>query len=224
MDAESGIITTFAGTGEEGFGGDGGPATAAKLDWPSGVAVDAAGNVYIADQENERIRKVDAEGIITTFAGSGSYGYKGGEDGIPATEAKLNWPTGVAVGANGHVYIADSYNNLIREVDTEGIITTIAGTGRFFGFFEEPDDDVGDGGPATEAKLDWPIGITVDAEGNVYVADRGHHRIRKLTRMGAGYVITTIAGTGDEGDEDEDGDIGDGGAAVDAAARRAQRG
>ena len=217
VDAESGIITTFAGTGEEGFGGDGGPATAAKLDWPSGVAVDAAGNVYIADQENERIRKVDAEGIITTFAGSGSYGYKGGEDGIPATEAKLNWPTGVAVGANGHVYIADSYNNLIREVDTEGIITTIAGTGRIFGFFEEPDeDDVGDGGPATEAKLDWPIGIAVDAEGNVYVADRGHHRVRKLTRMGAGYVITTIAGTGDEGDEDGDGDIGDGGAAVEA--------
>ena len=132
VDAESGIITTFAGTGEEGFGGDGGPATEAKLDWPSGVAVDAAGNVYIADQENERIRKVDAEGIITTFAGSGSYGYKGNEDGIPATEAKLNWPTGVAVGANGHVYIADSYNNLIREVDTEGIITTIAGTGEVF--------------------------------------------------------------------------------------------
>ena len=217
VDAESGIITTFAGTGEEGFGGDGGPATAAKLDWPSGVAVDAAGNVYIADQENERIRKVDAEGIITTFAGSGAYGYKGDEDGIPATEAKLNWPTGVAVGANGHVYIADSYNNLIREVDTEGIITTIAGTGRVFGFFEEPDqDDVGDGGPATEARLDWPIGIAVDAEGNVYVADRGHHRVRKLTRMDAGYVITTIAGTGDEGDEDEDGDIGDGGAAVEA--------
>ena len=217
VDAESGIITTFAGTGEEGFGGDGGPATEAKLDWPSGVAVDAAGNVYIADQENERIRKVDAEGIITTFAGSGAYGYKGDEDGIPATEAKLNWPTGVAVGANGHVYIADSYNNLIREVDTEGIITTIAGTGRVFGFFEEPDqDDVGDGGPATEARLDWPIGIAVDAEGNVYVADRGHHRVRKLTRMDAGYVITTIAGTGDEGDEDEDGDIGDGGAAVEA--------
>ena len=217
VDAESGIITTFAGTGEEGFDGDGGPATEADLDWPSGVAVDAAGNVYIADQENERIRKVDTEGIITTFAGSGAYGYRGGEDGIPATEAKLNWPTGVAVGANGHVYIADSYNNLIREVDTEGIITTIAGTGRVFGFFEKPDeDDVGDGGPATEAKLDWPIGITVDAEGNVYVADRGHHRIRKLTRMGAEYVITTIAGTGDEGDEDEDGDIGDGGAATEA--------
>ena len=128
VDAE-GIITTFAGTGEEGFGGDGGPATEAKLDWPSGVAIDAAGNVYIADQENERIRKVDTEGIITTFAGSGGYNYRGEEDGIPATEARLNWPTGVAVGPNSHVYIADSYNNLIRKVDSEGIITTIAGTG-----------------------------------------------------------------------------------------------
>ena len=216
VDAD-GIMTTVAGTGEEGFGGDGGPATEAKLDWPSGVAVDAAGNIYIADQENERIRMVDTEGIIITLAGSGSYGYRGGEDGIPAVEAKLNWPTGVAVGANGHVYIADSYNNLIREVDSEGIITTIAGTGRVYGFYAEPDEDgVGDGGPATEAKLDWPIGLVVDGEGNVYVADRGHHRIRKLTRTGGEYVISTIAGTGDEGDEDGDGDIGDGGDAMEA--------
>ena len=214
VDAE-GIITTFAGTGEEGFGGDGGPATEAKLDWPSGVAIDAAGNVYIADQENERIRKVDTEGIITTFAGSGGYNYRGEEDGIPATEARLNWPTGVAVGPNGHVYIADSYNNLIRKVDSEGIITTIAGTGRTFGFFEEPDEeDVGDGGAATSARLDWPIGVAVDADGNVYVADRGHHRIRKLTKTGTEYIITTIAGTGEEGDEDGDGDIGDGGPAT----------
>ena len=199
VDAE-GIITTFAGTGEEGFGGDGGPATEAKLDWPSGVAIDAAGNIYIADQENERIRKVDTEGIITTFAGSGGYNYRGEEDGIPATEARLNWPTGVAVGPNGHVYITDSYNNLIRKVDSEGIITTIAGTGRTFGFFEEPDEeDVGDGGPATSARLDWPIGVAVDADSNVYIADRGHHRIRKLTKTGTEYIITTIAGTGEEG-------------------------
>ena len=212
-----GIITTFAGTGEEGFGGDGGPATEAKLDWPSGVAVDADGTVYIADQENERIRKIDTDGIITTFAGSGSYNYKGEEDGIPAIEASLNWPTGVAVDGQGDVYIADSYNNLIRKVDGDGLITTIAGSGRIFGFFEEPDeDDVGDGGPATEAKLDWPIGVTVDSEGNVYVADVGHNRVRKLTRMGSEYIISTIAGTGDEGDEDGDGDIGDGGPATEA--------
>ena len=217
VDADSGIITTFAGTGEEGFGGDGGPATEAKLDWPAGVAVDSEGNVYIADQVNERIRKVDTEGIISTFAGSGDYGYEGGEDGILATEANLNWPTGVAVGPNDHVYIADSWSNLIREVDTEGIIYTIGGMGRVFGFFEEPDeDDIGDGGPATEARLDFPIGLAVDADGNVYVADRGHHRIRKLTKMGAEYYITTIAGTGDEGDEDGDGDIGDGGPAAEA--------
>ena len=217
VDADSGAITTFAGTGEEGFSGDGGPATEAKLDWPSGVAVDSGGNVYIADQENERIRKVDTEGIISTFAGSGDYGYEGGEDGIPATEAKLNWPTGVAVGPNDHVYIADSYSNLVREVDTEGFVYTIAGMGRVFGFFEEPDeDDIGDGGPATEARLDYPIGLAVDADGNVYVADRGQHRVRKLTRMGTQYYITTIAGTGDEGDEDGDGDIGDGGPSTDA--------
>ena len=213
----NGIITTFAGTGEEGFGGDGGPATAAKLKWPSGVAVDNDGNVYIADQENERIRAVDTDGIITTFAGSGSYNYRGGEDGIPATEASLNWPTGVAVDGQGDVYIADSYNNLIRKVDSDGLIATIAGSGRIFGFFEEPDeDDIGDGGPATDAKLDFPIGVAVDSEGNVYVADVGHNRVRMLTRTGTGYVITTIAGTGDEGDEDGDGDIGDGGPAMDA--------
>ena len=213
----SGIITTFAGTGEEGFGGDGGPATEAKLDWPSGVAVDEDGTVYIADQENERIRKVDTDGIITTFAGSGSYNYRGEEDGIPATEASLNWPTGVAVDGQGDVYIADSYNNLIRKVDGDGLITTIAGSGRIFGFFEEPDeDDVGDGGPATEAKLDWPIGVTVDSDGSVYVADVGHNRVRKLTRMGSEYVISTIAGTGDDGDEDGDGNIGDGGPATEA--------
>ena len=210
-----GIITTFAGTGDEGFGGDGGPATAAKLDWPSGVAVDAEGNVYIADQENERIRKVDSDGVITTFAGSGSYNFRGDEDGIPAVEASLNWPTGVAVDAQGNVYIADSYNNLIRKVGSDGLITTIAGSGRVFGFFEEPDeDDIGDGGPATDAKLDWPIGVAVDAEGNVYVADVGHDRVRKLTRTGTEYIITTFAGTGEQGDEG--GHIGDGGFAAEA--------
>ena len=210
-----GIITTFAGTGEEGFGGDGGPATEAKLDWPSGVAVDAEGNVYIADQENERIRKVDSDGLITTFAGSGSYNFRGDEDGIPAVEASLNWPTGVAVDAQGNVYIADSYNNLIRKVGSDGLITTIAGSGRVFGFFEEPDeDDIGDGCPATDAKLDWPIGVAVDAEGNVYVADVGHDRVRKLTGTGTEYIITTFAGTGEEGDEG--GHIGDGGSAAEA--------
>ena len=197
VDAESGVITTFAGTGEEGFGGDGGPATEARLDWPSGVALDSQGNVYIADQENERIRRVDPEGIITTHAGSGSYRYEGEEDGIPATEARLNWPTGVAVDAEDNVYIADSYNGVIRKVDTTGIITTIAGSGRTYGFGVTADEnEVGDGGPATEAKLDYPTALAVDAEGNVYIADRGYNRIR---RVEPGGVITTIAGTGEAG-------------------------
>ena len=208
VDAESGIITTFAGTGEEGFAGDGGPATEAKLDWPSGVALDSQGNVYIADQENERIRKVDAEGVITTFAGSGSYRYRGEEDGIPATEARLNWPTGVAVDAEDNVFIADSYNGIIRKVNAEGITTTIAGSGRIFGFgVIQHAEDVGDAGPATEARLDWPTALAVDAAGNVYIADRGHDRIRKVDTDG---IITTIAGTG------EPGFGGDGGPAAEA--------
>ena len=163
---------------------------------------------------------MDAEGIITTFAGSGSYNYEGGENDIPATEASLSWPSGVAVDLDDHVYIADSYNNLIRKVDTDGIITTIAGSGRVFGYFEKPDEaEVGDDGPATEAKLDWPIGLAVEPDGNVYIADSVHHRIRKLTRMGTEYTITTIAGTGDEGDEDGDGSIGDDGPGTEAQLR-----
>ena len=215
VDAETGIITTFAGTGEEGFAGDGGPATEAKLDWPSGVALDSQGNVYIADQENERIRKVDAEtGVITTFAGSGSYRYRGGEDGIPATEARLNWPTGVAVDAEDNVFIADSYNGVIRKVNAEGTITTIAGSGRIYGFgVMEDDEDVGDDGPATEAKLDWPTALAVDAEGNVYIADRGHDRIRKVDTAG---IITTIAGTGERGFSGDDGPAAE--AQIDGAA------
>ena len=211
VDAESGIITTFAGTGEEGFGGDGGPATEAKLDWPSGVALDAYGNVYIADQENERIRKVDAEGIISTFAGSGSFWYEGEENGIPATEARLNWPTGVAVDEAGNLYIADSVNGIIRKVNTDGIITTIAGSGRISGPEAVDENDVGDGGPATEAKLDWPTALAVDAEGNVYIADSENHRVRRVSIQG---TITTIAGTG------EGGFAGDGGPAAEAQVSR----
>ena len=166
----TGTITTVAGTGERGFGGDGGPATEAQLRSPTGIAMDGAGNLYIADRINYRIRKVDLTGTISTIAGTGELGFGG--DGGPATEAQLDFPTGVAVDGAGNLYIADNFNNRIRKVDATGTISTIAGTGeRGFG---------GDGGPATEARITGPTGVTVDGAGNLYIADRDNHRIRVL--------------------------------------------
>lgn len=205
IDAESGIIATIAGTGEEGYGGDEGPATEAKLNWPTGVAVDDAGNVYIADRNNERIRRVDPEGIITTFAGTGEWGYDSDEDGGPATEALLNWPADVALDANGDLYIADEYNNRIRKVDVEGTITTVAGMKRptlEVGEEEEDDENIGDHGPATSALLHRPTGVALDNEGSLYIADRNHHRIRKVNAEG---IITTMAGMADEGFSGDEG-------------------
>ena len=198
-----GVITTFAGSGSTGIfsgglSGDGGPATEAQLNYPRGVAVDAAGNVYVADSANDRIRRIDTQGVITTFAGSGEYGGQGG-DGGPATEAQLNDPRGVAVDAAGNVYVGDLNNHRIRRIDTRGVITTFAGTGR--GSYG------GDGGPATLARLYYPKGVAVDAVGNVYVADSGNDRIRRIDTQG---VITTFAGTGKEGY------AGDGGPAPEA--------
>ncbi len=170
----TGTISTVAGTGEFGFGGDGGPATEAQLFFPSGVALDAAGNLFIADQVNNRIRKVDSSGTITTVAGAGEFGFSG--DGGPATEAQLNSPADVTADASGNLYIADG-SNRIRKVDSAGVISTVAGTGeQGFG---------GDGGPATEARLDFPIGVAVDGAGNLYIADWGNHRIRVLTPIPA---------------------------------------
>ena len=192
-----GVITTMAGTGEPGFGGDGGPATEAELNHPRGVAVDGAGNVYVTDIGNNRIRRIDLEGVITTIAGTGERGFDG--DGGAATEAELNGPAGVTVDATGNVYLIDYGNNRIRRIDPEGIITTIAGTGeRGFG---------GDGGPATEAQFNRPIGLALDGMNNVYVGDQGNHRVRRINPNG---VITTIAGTGDQGFG------GDGGLATEA--------
>jgi len=147
------IITTVAGGGV----GDGGPATNAPIAHPAGVAVDASGNLYIADSENHRVRKVDTSGIITTVAGNGTAGYSG--DGGPATNASLRAPNGVAVDASGNLYIADSANSRIRKVDTSGIITTVAGPGT-------PGYDV-----------------AVDASGNLYIAELGNHRIRKVDTL-----------------------------------------
>ena len=179
----SGGITTVAGNGTFGFSGDGGPATAAELNQPSSVAVDSAGNIYIADSYNNRIRKVDTSGGITTVAGNGTFGFSG--DGGPATAAELNQPSSVAVDSAGNIYIADSYNNRIRKVDTSGGITTVAGNGTF-GFS-------GDGGPATAAELNQPSSVAVDSAGNIYIADSANNRIRKVDTSGG---ITTVAGNG----------------------------
>ena len=200
------LIETVAGAGSPYYGGDGGPATAAYLFYPAGVALDGAGNLYIADLENSRIRKVDAAGVITTVAGDGRCCYSG--DGGAAVAARLSSPRGVAVDGAGNLYIADTRNNRIRKVDAAGVITTVAGTGtEGFG---------GDGGPAVAAQLNRPTGVASDGLGNLYIADWGNHRIRKVDAAG---VITTVAGTGPTG-EGEGGFGGDGGAATAAQLNR----
>ncbi len=196
----TGVITTMAGNGAISYAGDGYAATSAQLNFPSGVAVDAAGNLYIADVENNRIRKVTAAtGVITTVVGKGTAGYSG--DGDSATSALLNRPIEVAVDAVGNLYIADEGNNRIRKVNaTTGVITTVAGNG--IGGYS------GDGGPATSAQLSYPYGVAIDAAGNLYIADSFNNRIRKVTA--ATGVITTVAGNGTESYS------GDGGAATSA--------
>ena len=169
-------ISTIAGTGTSGFSGDGGAATAAELDSPWGVALDGAGNFYIADTDNQRIRKVDSTGTISTIAGTGTSGFSG--DGGPATAAQLDSPSGIAPDGAGNLYIADTDNQRIRKVDSTGTISTIAGTGTS-GFS-------GDGGPATAAQLDSPSGIAPDGAGNLYIADWGNDRIRLLTLLPGG--------------------------------------
>jgi len=198
--AATGIITTIAGTGSYGYSGDGGPATSAQLRFPYDVAVDADGNVYIADQNDHRIRKViAATGVITTIAGTGSIGYNG--DNIAATSAQLYQPHGVAVDDDGNVYIADFYNDRVRKViAATGIITTIAGTGDH--------DCSGDGGPATSAAISYPRGVAVDDDGNVYIASNMCHSIRKV--IAATGIITNVASGSSNPDDvavDEDGNL-----------------
>jgi uncharacterized protein (TIGR03437 family) len=179
----SGIISTVAGSGVWGFFGDGGPATSAALAGASGVAVDAAGNVYIADHSNCRIRKVTPSGIISTVVGNGVWGFSG--DGGLAADASLTGPEAVAVDAAANIYIADWGNNVIRKVNPSGIISTVAGNGTV-GYF-------GDGGPATSASLNWTAGVAADAAGNIYIADKWNNRIRKVSPSG---IISTLAGSG----------------------------
>ena len=195
MVTSAGIITTLAGTGTTGSSGDGGAATSAQLNSPYGVSADISGNVYIAVQGNNKIRMVTSTGIITTIAGTGTYGSSG--DGGAATSAQLNSPYGVSVDISGNVYIADTYNSKIRKVTSTGIIITIAGTGT--------DGRSGDGGAATSAQLNGPSGVSVDISGNVYIADGSNSKIRMVTSTG---IITTFAGMGTQGDS------GDGGAAT----------
>jgi sugar lactone lactonase YvrE len=197
----SGEITIIAGDGTAGFRGDGGPATAAELNQPFGMAVDAADDVFLADSKNNAIREIiKSSGKMITVAGSGQAGYSG--DGGPATQAKLDGPLGVAVDAAGDLFIADSLNNRVREVVvTTGDIITLAGDGSW--------SDRGDGGPAAAAELADPHGVVVDASGNLFIADTGKGRIREV--VAATGDIITVAGDGSFGDD------GDGGPATDAA-------
>jgi len=198
----NGIIRGVAGNlpGFAGFAGDGGIAIIAALFYPSGVAVDGPGNLFIADTDNNRIRRVNTNGIITTVAGTNGSGFSG--DGDMAIIARLNSPSGVAVDASGNLFIADSYNNRIRKVDTSGIITTVAGTNGA-GYS-------GDGGAATNASLNDPSGVAVDASGNLFVVDTSNNRIRKVDTSG---IITTVTGTNNAGNG---GVLGDGGPATNA--------
>ncbi len=187
----SGIISTYAGIyNVSGYYGDGGPATAAEFSGPCSIAADYKGNIYIADEYNDVIRKVNSSGVISTVAGNNasSYGYSG--DGGPATNAELNYPMSVAADSAGDIYIADERNFIIRKVNTTGIITTAAGTPLAGGYS-------GDGGPATAAELNGSIFyVSNDTKGNFYIVDCDNFRFREVNTSG---VITTIAGNGVQG-------------------------
>ncbi|MFF2728784.1 RICIN domain-containing protein [Streptomyces sp. NPDC058008] len=181
-----GRISTVAGNGSPGFKGDGGPAAAAQLNCPREVAVDAAGAVYVADAGNHRVRKITADGTISTVAGSAYAGSSG--DGGQATAARLNGPFGVAVDRAGVLYVAEYNNHLVRKVTTDGVISKVAGTGAA-GF-------KGDGGPAVSAQLNRPYGVAVDGAGGLYITDSDNHRVRKVSADG---TIGTVVGTGAAG-------------------------
>lgn len=199
----TGIVSTVAGVPlAPGYYGDGGQATQAKLNTPVAVAVDGAGNLYIADQGNNAIRKVNGQsGVITTVAGGGraASGADGLGDGGPATQALLSGPADVALDAAGNLYIADAFHGLIRRVDAvTGAITTVAGGG-----YNPGSDGFGDGAPATQAALNNPTGVAVDSTGNLYIADTGHNLVRVVNAVTG--VIQAVAGTGNPGYR---GDIG----------------
>jgi sugar lactone lactonase YvrE len=202
-----GLISTVAGIGQASFSGDGGPASKARLSFPTLMASDLEGNLFISEQNNQRVRKVSPDGLITTVAGTGKEGFSG--DAGPATTALLKWPRGLAVDAAGNLFIVDHYNHRIRKVSPEGIITTVAGSGR-----DSPTKGVsaGDGGLATEARLNGPFGLALDRGGNLFFSELGDlfgtnrgYRVRKVDQNG---IISTVAGS------DAKGFSGDGGPAT----------
>jgi sugar lactone lactonase YvrE len=180
-----GIITTIAGNGTAGFSGDGGQAVKASFNFPSGLALDSKGNLYISDRSNNRIRVINSKGIVSTYAGTGEEGY-GGDSG-PALKARIDRPFGLAIDNKDNLYIADRRNNRIRKVNPSGIITTAAGDGGFF--------YMGDNGPAYRASIAGPTGVAVDNKGNLYIADRNNNRVRVVNKQG---MIRTVAGTGQQ--------------------------
>lgn len=179
-------FVALGGTGAAGYSGDGGPAVSAQFNYPIGVAFDAS-SLLIADSANSRVRRIDQSGVVTTVAGTGLPENDGGRD-VPAAEASFAGPYGVAVGADGSVYVTELVGNRVRRIRPDGTVTTVAGTGQpGYG---------GDGGPATSARLNGPAGVAVAADGSVYVTELKGHRVR---RVGADGVITTVAGTGEAG-------------------------
>jgi hypothetical protein len=189
FDPRTGMMEAICGNGMRSYGGDGGPAKDAILDLPVAVAFDPTGNLYISDQANQRIRRIDTAGTIDTFAGNGMPGFSG--DGGQAKDAQIKLPGGqsappagrLTIDTAGNIFLADSSNNRIRKIDTSGVITTVAGNG-------DP-TFAGDGGPATAASLARPSDVEVDAAGNLYIADTDNSCVRKVDTAG---VITTVAG------------------------------
>ncbi len=176
-------VSTLAGTGTRGYGGDGGPATEALLSYPGGLARGSDGSLYISDNNNSRIRRIGPDGVMSTYAGNGQYGGSG--DGGQATQAMLAGPRGIALAPDGSLYITDPGNYKVRKVSPDGVITTFAGNGQ--------SGDSGDGGPATQARLMSPSALAVGPDGSLYIVDAGASRVRRVAPDG---IITTVAGNG----------------------------